>query len=338
MSEPLTSETIRDRQRLDAIADDWRDLWRRAPQATPFQSPAWLIAWWEHFSPGDLLVIAIRCGDRLVGLSPFYIETGARGRRVLPLGISVSDYLDVLLDPGADGTEHAIIRAMASASELWDEWEMPDLAPAACAHRLPCPHGFQEDQGVSATSPILALPRSPQELRSALPSRKRRSLTMAHNRAARRGRTEVVAADLSSASWFLADLIRLHQARWQTLGEPGVFADPRVGRFHAAVIPPLLEAGVARLYALTIGGEVAALYYGFVHGQRAYAYLAGFDAKFAFESPGTILIGYAIEQAVREGASEFHFLRGNEGYKYGWGASDCPTTRRVFRRSIDAAA
>jgi hypothetical protein len=34
-------------------------------------------------------------------LGAFYIEDGARGRRILPLGMGASDYLDVLIDPQA---------------------------------------------------------------------------------------------------------------------------------------------------------------------------------------------------------------------------------------------
>jgi hypothetical protein len=41
---------------------------------------------------------------------------------------------------------------------------------------------------------------------------------------------------------------------------------------------------------------------------------------------------HAIEQALREGAREFHFLRGQEAYKYGWGAVDRWNQRRSFRR------
>ena len=39
-------------------------------------------------------------------------------------------------------------------------------------------------------------------------------------------------------------------------------------------------------------------------------------------SPGTLLIAYALEDAVSRGDSEFDFLRGNEPYKYRWGARD----------------
>jgi len=43
------------------------------------------------------------------------------------------------------------------------------------------------------------------------------------------------------------------------------------------------------------------------------------------------MIGHAIEEAVRAGASEFDFLRGKEAYKYKWGAKDRPTYRCVLR-------
>jgi len=111
-----------------------------------------------------------------------------------------------------------------------------------------------------------------------------------------------------------------------------VLADPRVRRFHGDAILGLLQAGLARLYALEIGGSTAGVYYGFVHAGRAFAYLHGFDPTYEYESPGTILVGHAIEEAVREGAREFHFLRGRESYKYRWGARDRWNRRRTFRR------
>jgi CelD/BcsL family acetyltransferase involved in cellulose biosynthesis len=89
---------------------------------------------------------------------------------------------------------------------------------------------------------------------------------------------------------------------------------------------------VLRLLELRIAGLSAAVYYGFHHRKRAYGYLTGFDPDFSFESPGVILLAHAMEYAIREGASEFHFLRGREPYKYGWGAEDRWNYRRVFRR------
>jgi CelD/BcsL family acetyltransferase involved in cellulose biosynthesis len=166
---------------------------------------------------------------------------------------------------------------------------------------------------------------------SAIPPRKRRKLRMAENRVSRR-RGEVIGVGSQSVPGFLDDIVRLHGARWATRGEDGVLADDPVRRFHAAALPQLVAAGLARLSTLTIEGQVVGAYYGLHHGPRAYAYLGGFDPDFAFESPGTVLVGHAIETARQEGATEFHFLRGQEPYKYEWGAADRPNRRRTFRR------
>ena len=42
----------------------------------------------------------------------------------------------------------------------------------------------------------------------------------------------------------------------------------------------------------------------------------------ARESPGAILLGELIAWALAEGWRELHFLRGDEDYKYAWGATD----------------
>ncbi|HVY59607.1 MAG TPA: GNAT family N-acetyltransferase [Xanthobacteraceae bacterium] len=330
---PLSIEEIHDAAHLHRLVPEWWSLWHRTPTATPFQSPAWLLPWWTTFSPGELHVIAMRDGDRLVGLAPFYIESTPHRRRLLPLGISLSDYLDVLLDPQvADRAGRALVDHMENCRDLWDEWEVCDLRPEALALRFPCPAGCTETSDEVVSCPVLALPPCYDGLRTCVPARKRRALRMSRHRAERRGAVDVVPADHVTAAAMFSDLVRLHRARWEQRGEPGVLDDPRVLRFHREALPGLIESGLARLYGLAIGGKCIAVYYGFQHGPCAYAYLGGFDVDYSFESPGTLLLGYAIERAVRDGAREFHFLRGREGYKYGWGAEDRPNRRRVFRR------
>ncbi|TIV26500.1 MAG: GNAT family N-acetyltransferase, partial [Mesorhizobium sp.] len=100
--------------------------------------------------------------------------------------------------------------------------------------------------------------------------------------------------------------------------------------FHRRALPRLADNGLARCLTIEIGDAVVGAYYGFHHRDRAYAYLGGFDPAYAEESPGAILIGHAIAEAANEGAREFDFLRGREGYKYGWGANDRWTAQKVW--------
>jgi CelD/BcsL family acetyltransferase involved in cellulose biosynthesis len=331
----LVAETIEDADALAALAPEWWDLWHRAESATPFQSPAWLVAWWRHFHPGKLFCVAVRAEGRLVCLAPLYIEDGAYGRRLLPLGISVSDYLDVLLDPAVEREAGAaLVRHLASRAEAWDGWDLEELAPDAAALRLPRPDACEETAHGQGTCPVLVLPTAADDIGARIPARKLRKLRMARHRAERRGETLVRRIDDEDAPAFLQTLFDLHDARWKSRGEDGLLGDARVRRFQEEALPALVGAGFVRLYAVEIGGTVVGGYYGFLHRGRAYAYLGGFDPDFSYESPGTILVGHAIEEAVREGASEFHFLRGREPYKYEWGAVDRWNQRRSFRRVV----
>jgi CelD/BcsL family acetyltransferase involved in cellulose biosynthesis len=78
------------------------------------------------------------------------------------------------------------------------------------------------------------------------------------------------------------------------------------------------------MYALRLEGRTAAVFHGFAARDRTSYYLSGFDPAFERFSPGTLVVGHAIEEAAREGAAEFDFLRGGEPYKYRWGARDRP--------------
>src|SRR3954468_3338998 len=119
----LTTETVDTVEGLTRLLPQWWALWDRIPSATPFQSPAWLLPWWRAFEPGSLLVITVRQARRLVGLAPFYIEQGALGRRVLPIGTSVTDYIDVLLDLDCiEAAGRALVEHLAS-KHSWTEWE-----------------------------------------------------------------------------------------------------------------------------------------------------------------------------------------------------------------------
>ncbi|HEY0441285.1 MAG TPA: GNAT family N-acetyltransferase [Xanthobacteraceae bacterium] len=329
----LTVTELRTVAQLAALAPEWWALWRRCG-ATPFQSPAWLLPWWDAFAPGALRVLTIRRGAELVGLAPLYREDGSRGRRLLSLGIGASDYLDVLLDPEREQeTAQALAQHIEDSLRDYDECELGELPPGAAALRLRLPAGVIEHVDAHSVCPVLTLPPRIEALRQVIPAAKRQKLRTARNRAARRGEVEILRGNAQNREQLFSALVRLHGARWQTRGEAGVLTDPRVVSFHRGAIAALDAAGLLRLWALRIGGEIVGAYYGFADAERAYAYLTGFDPAYEFESPGTILAGHAIEEAVRDGASEFHLLRGREAYKYSWGAADRANRRRVWRKA-----
>lgn len=328
----LEVDEIHEPDALASLADDWWDLWQCSPTATPFQSPAWLIAWWNAFTPGKLMALAVRDRGRLIALAPLYLEDGPLGRRILPVGISLSDYVDFLIAPAAGEAGNAIVHYLSRRRDEWEALELTDLVPDASALALACPLHCSDSVEASAPCPVLHLHPSSADAGAhpAIPLRQRRKLRMARHRVERSRNASIISTIERTPQEWMATLVELHATRWQERGHPGVLADAQVQEFHGQALAGLYERGIARLFALTIGPELAGVYYGFLHRDRAYAYLGGFDPQFAYFSPGAILIGHAIEDALRGGVREFHFLRGREAYKYAWGAEDRQNLRRTF--------
>lgn len=323
-------ELIRDETRLRAIEPQWWELWRTSPAATPFQSPGWAIPWWRHFHPGPLVCVAVHAGERLVGLAPFYFEEGFRGERLLPVGIGVSDHLDILVDPRFPGVGEAIVAAL-EAEPRWTILALEELAEGAVALSLPARSGWDDSLSPQIACPGLSLSGEVDDdgLPMDIPKRRRQHFRRSLKVAKAAGGCRI---DEVSAETFLPELIRLHAARWQAKGEDGVMTDPRVQAFHRDSMPLLQKTGLVRFFFVTITGELAAAYYGFRWADRAGFYVSGFDPKFSRESPLGILIGHALRDAAASGAKDFSFLRGQEEYKYLWGATDRWNMRRTLTR------
>ncbi len=265
-----------------------------------------------------------------MALAPLYLEEASR--RLLPLGIGISDDLDMLAIPGCEQRAGAaILEALAGASD-WDHLSLEELAPDATALLWRAPEGWDDALATQSQCPVLAWPLGRGGIEDLVPPRKLRKLRMARHRTARRGGC-VEVADATTAPAFLEALFRLHAARWESRGEAGVLADPLVQAYHRAALPRLVAHGLLHATLVRIESRVAGVFYGVRRGATLYAYLGGFDPDFAFESPGTVLMGDAADTMMRDGAGRIELLRGQEPYKYEWGALDRPNLRRILRRA-----
>jgi CelD/BcsL family acetyltransferase involved in cellulose biosynthesis len=326
----IESQAIGVLTELEPMAPAWRALWKRSPAAAVFQSPDWLIPWWRHFAPGRLMCIALWRDKDLVGLSPLYLEDGSQC--LLPVGISLSDYLDVLI---AEKSEVAVRLAMqAGIVRACGDTDIcfPDVAPDASILALRI-NGLRLCKSAGKPAPELALGPAGNPLKN-VPAHQRQNLRTAENRARRR---ECIVSDVAAEhlSQFIPALMQLHSARQQQLGHEGLAKDMRVLPFFTEAFGALAREGVVRAYSLECEGRLIGGYLGFVHSGRASYYFGGFDPAFAFESPGTILIGHAMRCAALDGAQTFDFLRGPEPYKYVWGAHDRRLVSVSFARRFN---
>jgi CelD/BcsL family acetyltransferase involved in cellulose biosynthesis/GNAT superfamily N-acetyltransferase len=341
--QPLHVQPVTTGAQLEGLRSEWQELWLRDPKATPFQSPSWLIPWWHHLGQGELLSLALRDhNEKLVGFLPLYVHRPQSGRRVLaPIGIATSDYLDGVFEPEAAFS--AVSAAFAHLDTLRDRWDclkLDHLRASSPLLRTPAPTEWLDDTSESAACPVLILPESVEALLERLPPRMVENLLFYRRRAAKLGQVEWSRADASSLEEIWEAHVSLHHARWRTRGTDGVLAEHAVVRAHRESLPQLLSDDMLRLYALRLDGRIVATLHGLLGtrgpDRRFYYYLAGFNPELEKLSPGTLLIGHAVQEAIAEGCRVFDFLSGQESYKYLWGAVDTRLHRRDLRHTDSA--
>jgi CelD/BcsL family acetyltransferase involved in cellulose biosynthesis len=193
------------------------------------------------------------------------------------------------------------------------------------------PAGWRAQDEAGEVCPVLDLPHD-RQLMPALSKSHRRKIVHDRHRADRLGGVVTGFAEPHELSEALDALFTLHSARWQASGEPGVLTDPRVQAFHRPAGPALAEAGLLRTVLIRHHGRIVCVLHGFPDRNRWCSYIIGIDHSVPGQSFGTIAFAALIEAAAVAGAREFHFRRGEEDYKYRWGAKPTRTARRIIRR------
>jgi CelD/BcsL family acetyltransferase involved in cellulose biosynthesis len=263
-----------------------------------------------------------------------------------------ADYATVLaatsdLEAVADALT-AALGAPSADPEHPEPWDVIDLrrlrcgdptadALAAAFGRLEASHGWTLNLEREDVCPVATVPDGVADIEAFLDTlgkKERHEIRRKIRRAEKVG--EVV---LSPSADALADLdafIDLHQRRW---GADGLFPPTAGGDASRLFIRRLFESfgpdGPVRLSFLTVGGRRIAAGITFEDGDTVAYYNAGVDPDARDLSPGVLMVAGYVERAIATGHRRLDFLRGNEPYKYEWGAVDEPIQRLLVRRTVD---
>jgi CelD/BcsL family acetyltransferase involved in cellulose biosynthesis len=307
---------------IECLRREWENLWHRLPDASPFQHPAWVLSWAQVYAPGRCLAAALRQHGRIDALIPAFVWEDA----MLLAGTGPSDHSSAMFSRDARGAADDMLERLASSfDEPINRIELQQLPPSS-------PLG-SDSKGEACV--VLDLKRD--RGMTNVPKKMRSNWCYSVRRLEREGgRIELV--DPDDAAEAMDGLQRLHSIRWRAEGEEGVLAGDLAERHLCRAIPELARAGLLRMHRLRISGDTIAMLFAMRGARSTCYYLSGFDPDYAKLSPGTALVGSAIAQAAREGCAEFDFLRGQEQYKYRWGAKDRPMFRRLVKAPARASA
>ncbi|HET9952702.1 MAG TPA: GNAT family N-acetyltransferase [Candidatus Eisenbacteria bacterium] len=330
-------DTIATTEAFEALAAEWDALHDRSASRSLFVSWGWLHAWWRQFHAGrSLFVLAARDeAGRLIGLAPFCLRLETfpiphRAVRFLGTEKVSSDYLDILLEPGAERAAAAALwDALRRASGRWDLLRLGDLLAnsAVVEHWIPLAERdrFSMRRTPAEHCPYMPLAEDGEGFRKSLGPAMRQNY---RKKCARLDEVDVAFTTASRTDDLPAALERLyelHRMRWRSRNLPGNFEDPRVLAFHADLVSKLAPKGRMRVHELRSGARSIAALYEYEFKDVAFCYQTGFDPASPDErlpatkySPGVVVIGRSMEAAIARGRREFDFLRGPERYKAEW--------------------
>jgi CelD/BcsL family acetyltransferase involved in cellulose biosynthesis len=107
--------------------------------------------------------------------------------------------------------------------------------------------------------------------------------------------------------------------------------DPKMQGFFFDVAEVLQARGWLQLAFVEMDGVKAATLLNFDYDDNILVYNSGYDpAQFRQLSPGIIVTARCIESAIALGRKRFDFLRGDEVYKYRFGAQDTEVRRLLI--------
>ncbi len=336
-------DIISDVQELEGLTAQWQQL----ALPSPMQSPAWLVPWWQAFqtSHDELHVVTVRdAAGELIGLAPWYRREGfASGAtlRFLGDGRTCTDFQSILC---RSGHETEVVSALIQwlTSDAHARWNLLDLEGISGADAI-----MQEFQtAMQARGHVTHVRQTLNTWRiavhsdlsatlSAFPKTQMRQIRNFINRF-EKGNFALrhASQEPEHTQFFIAELMRLHQLRWESIGQPGCFKSTEFRQFFQATMSAMIPAGQAEIVLLEREGKVVAANTWTLQNNIGFGYQCGRDPAEDEHKVGRILQAVALQDNCRTGLVAFDFLRGDEAYKQYMRAVPTPCQRlRVVART-----
>jgi len=326
------------------LEDEWNHLLAESDSHVPFLRSDYLADWWTTRGGGEwpddaeLAVITASEGGRLIGIAPLFIAEHEEKKQLLLLGsIEISDYLDLIcraedLERFCSGLLVTIKEELADSGRIsgMDLYNIVEDSPS-----LKALEAAAETLELTFTvkrlmhSPYIPLPADWETYLEGLDKKQRHEIRRKMRRA-EEGETTVrvyFTQEISKLEDDMDDFLEL-MAQDE---EKEDFLSPLMRKQMKSIMRCAFEEGCLQLAFLMVGEQKAAAYLNFDFLNRIWVYNSGLDRRYTSYSPGWVLLGHLIQRAIEQGRQEFDFMRGDEEYKYKFGAVD----RFIMRATIE---
>ena len=327
---------INDIAQLADYSTAWDELLRQTAGASPFQTLAWLQAYWKHYGDDKTLRVflvsrrdCIESADDIEGIVPMVVRNettrvGALRLLTYPLDYWGSFYGPIGPEPGQALT--AVFAHVQRAPRDWDVLEprwlgMPDAVVSRTQQAMRAA-GCQAYVTTIDRTAVVELQGGWDHYLATRDSTWRKKYSRRQRVLAKRGKVELLryrprgdAQGDGDPRWDLYDACEeLARRSWQGASSTGTTLS------HEAVRPFLRDAhamaaaaGIVDLNLLTVDEHPVAFAYNYCYRGHVYGLRIGFDPQWKRYSVGMILCGRSVEDS---------FARGDWLYDMGVGSLD----------------
>jgi predicted N-acyltransferase len=312
-------------------SQEWNDLLSGSITDTPFLRYEYQSVWWEHRGGGEwlfqnahLVLVSAREDEKLIGIAPLFIsEYDGRSALLLIGSIEISDYLDLIvrMEDHARFVAGLLDFLALSLPDSWsglDWYNLPDSSPTLAALKAEsAQRGWTHLEEMYRPTPRIALNGSFDEYLSRVEKKQRHEIKRKMRRAE---------ASERGVRWYISDLDDVESEIDSFLGlmehdeDKAGFLHDAMREQMKAIIHTAHKNGWLWLAFLEADGQRIAANLNFDYNNKLWGYNAGVNRDFMELSPGWVLLGHVLQWCCENKRSEFDFMRGDEDYKYRFGA------------------
>jgi CelD/BcsL family acetyltransferase involved in cellulose biosynthesis len=326
---------LSDLSEIARIVPEWYALAERDDECTVYQRPEWTLAWIRHLR-----------GKR--SCQVFYLENGGEPVAIFPMWMRDLGGISVLEFIGARGTDYLapIVAcdqrdgAYASFAQIFltTGVDIVSFEDVPATHSLV--HFCTASPAIGTTRTVrscqcysIGLPDTWVEYTRTLSPRRQRDVAYDRRHLQRAcQRTRFVSRAPASA---FPLHVNLHQLRRHSAGHEGAYATTEAVTFQQEIASIWESQGILRLSFLECGSRPVATVLAACWRRHVYAVTFGFDPALRRLSPGSVLLGLCIEDAIDDGSTVYDLSRGDDTYKASWLGRPSENVHITVGRNID---
>lgn len=327
----------------ESIKNEWNTLLDEGISHVPFLRYEYLHSWWQTRGGGEwpeaeMAIITAEEDGRLIGIAPLFLAAHDGMQELLILGsIEVSDYLDLIvreedLNRFVDGILEFLLGMQDLNWERLDLYNLLDGSPSLKAlEQAAIKKGLAFESTRLQHSPFIPLPGDWETYLAGIDKKQRHEIRRKMRRVEEAG---------TVVRWYIVEDGSTLEAETNAFislmendDDKQKFLTEKMREHIHLTVSCAFDSGCLQMAFLEVNGEKAAGYLSFDYLGRMWIYNSGLDWKFSEYSPGWVLLSNLIRWAIDSGHKEFDFMRGDEDYKYRFGAVDRFVMRFVISKN-----